>query len=158
MVNDIAHRAEAFESFSAHPYSSAVVPPSVEQAARTGKLDVVQQFLDSGGSPNARTLYQSQLLHVAARHGQLDVLTALLKAPGIDLQGIDYVSAADVLPPLDMSAFLPSRRHNRSSGGITRCHCTMRREACGGLRCTGRASAATSDALRLWWTLAPTQR
>lgn len=90
MVNDVSRRIEAFNSTSAHAYSSTTVPPKVEQAARTGKLDVVQEFLDSGGDPNARTVYQSQLLHVAARHGQSDVLAALLKAPGIQVMALDY--------------------------------------------------------------------
>lgn len=93
MVNDIGRRVGAFAGIGTLPYSSAVVPPHIEQAARTGKLDIVQQYLDSGGNANARTVYQSQLLHVAARHGQLDVLEALLKAPGIDVMALDYVSS-----------------------------------------------------------------
>jgi Ankyrin repeat len=92
MVNDIGRRVESFTGSSAQPYRSQVAPPHVEQAARTGKLNVVQQYLDAGGSVNARTVYQSQLLHVAARHGQLEILELLLAAPGIDIMALDYVS------------------------------------------------------------------
>ena len=94
MVNDVGRRVDVSAGSSTLPFSSQVAPPQVEQAARTGKLRVVQQYLEGGGSVNARTVYQSQLLHVAARHGQLEVLEMLLRAPGIDVMALDYVSCS----------------------------------------------------------------
>jgi hypothetical protein len=79
MVNDVARRVDVSAGSSSLPYTSQVAPPQVEQAARTGKLQIVQQYLEGGGSVNARTVYQSQLLHVAARHGQLGILELLLR-------------------------------------------------------------------------------
>ena len=92
MVNDVGRRVDMSAGSSTLPYSSQVAPPQVEQAARTGKLNVVQRYLEGGGNVNARTVYQSQLLHVAARHGQLGILEMLLRAPGIDVMALDYVS------------------------------------------------------------------
>jgi Ankyrin repeat len=92
MVNDVGRRVDMLAGSSTLPYSSQVAPPQVEQAARTGKLKIVQQYLEGGGNVNARTVYQSQLLHVAARHGQLGILELLLQAPGIDVMALDYVS------------------------------------------------------------------
>lgn len=154
MVNDVSRRIEAFNGTSAHAYSSAVVPPKVEQAARTGKLDVVQEFLDGGGNPNARTVYQSQLLHVAARHGQSDVLAALLKAPGIQVMALDYVGT--------LHSQLWHLLHLLLEGSTMCCqHPTTRtlcRGACGGPHCTGHASAATSGPSKPWWQLERTRR
>lgn len=92
MVNDVSRRIDAFEAGGHHPYRSSLVPPEVEHAARIGNVGPVQQYLQAGKDPNARSVYQSQLLHVAARQGQTDVLKVLVKAAGIDIMALDYVS------------------------------------------------------------------
>jgi hypothetical protein len=56
MVNDVGRRVETLAGSSTLPYRSQLAPPHVEQAARTRKLKIVQQYLEAGGSINARTV------------------------------------------------------------------------------------------------------
>jgi len=48
------------------------------------------RHLAAGGDVNARTVYQSQLLHVAARHGRPSLVRLLLAQPGIHINSLDY--------------------------------------------------------------------
>lgn len=69
---------------------SATVPNDVEYAVKSGDEAAVSQHLRSGGDVNARTIYQSQMLHVAARNGQAAIVSLLLKAPGVEINALDY--------------------------------------------------------------------
>lgn len=62
-----------------------------------GDAKVVAEYLDA--NPNQldnRTIFQSTLLHIAARNGRLQVAVELLKR-GIDVNALDYVSPATTL-------------------------------------------------------------
>lgn len=57
----------------------------------TGDLKAVQDYLDANPHQlDNRTLFQSNLLHIAARNGQTATAEELLKR-GIDLDALDYV-------------------------------------------------------------------
>ena len=56
-----------------------------------GDWAAVAQHLRAGGDVNARTVYQSQLLHVAARHGRPALVALLLAHPGVEIDSLDYV-------------------------------------------------------------------
>ena len=57
----------------------------------TGDLKAVQEYLDANPHQlDNRTLFQSNLLHIAARNGQTAIAEELLKR-GSDLDALDYV-------------------------------------------------------------------
>ncbi len=62
-----------------------------------GDAKVVAEYLNA--NPNQldnRTIFQSTLLHIAARNGRLQVAVELLNR-GIDVNALDYVNAATML-------------------------------------------------------------
>ncbi|CAL8471115.1 g10657 [Coccomyxa elongata] len=66
------------------------VDQSVADAAGTGDLKAVQDYLDANPHQlDNRTLFQSNLLHIAARNGQTAIAEELLWR-GIDLDALDY--------------------------------------------------------------------
>lgn len=70
----------------------ATVPTDIEYAIKSGDLTAVSRHLESGGDVNARTIYQSQMLHVATRHEQAAIVCLLLDHPSVDVNALDYVS------------------------------------------------------------------
>lgn len=66
------------------------VDQSVADAAGTGDMKAVQEYLDANPHQlDNRTLFQSNLLHIAARNGQTAIAEELLKR-GSDLDALDY--------------------------------------------------------------------
>lgn len=70
---------------------SATVPTDIEYAVKSGDLAAVVRHLEGGGDVNARTIYQSQMLHVAARHQQAAIVCLLLEQPAVNVNALDYV-------------------------------------------------------------------
>ena len=63
-----------------------------------GEAERVAEYLDA--NPNQldnRTIFQSTLLHIAARNGRLQVALELLHR-GIDVNALDYVSQKSLSP------------------------------------------------------------
>ncbi len=77
------------------------LPSSVLSAACFGDVSAVSEFLESGlGGVNDRSVFQSTLLHVAARAGRADVVRLLLDR-GADINALDYVSVDCDMNPIE---------------------------------------------------------
>ena len=87
-MNNIAARYDMQPAVPA--FQNGAISSNVEHAVRAGDTTAVQHWLEAGGDVNGRTVYQSQLIHVAARYSQTNVLRVLLSAPGIDVNALDY--------------------------------------------------------------------
>eukprot|EP00873_Tetraselmis_striata_P037298 jgi/Tetstr1/457562/TSEL_044131.t2 len=69
--------------------AATFLPEGVTRAAAAGDMAEVRSYLTDGGDVNLRSLFQSQLLHIAAREGQHDVVRLLLDS-GADVNALDY--------------------------------------------------------------------
>lgn len=68
--------------------------------AAAGDVQAVQEYLD--GNPHQlenRTVFQSNLLHIAARNGHPALVRELLQR-GIDMNALDFVSTAHAHQPV----------------------------------------------------------
>ena len=85
-----------------------------------------------------RTIFQSTLLHIAARNGQLQVAQELLNR-GIDVNALDYVSLSS---PQSSSASLLEKRALPSCRCLTS-PCSHRQLLQRGLHCRALTSSAS---------------
>ena len=71
--------------------SPTALSPGIWAAAEAGDTAAVLALLDSEGYAcvDARSTYQSTLLHCAARHGHVELAAALL-ARGADVNALDF--------------------------------------------------------------------
>ena len=75
--------------------------PKVFATAATGDLKAVQAYMDANPHHlNCRSIFQSTLLHVAARNGHLAIVKDLLQR-GITIDAPDHVN-----PPLTLRSAL----------------------------------------------------
>ncbi|CAG9467365.1 unnamed protein product [Pedinophyceae sp. YPF-701] len=69
--------------------STSVLGHEIISAAEAGDTAAVLAAIDAGLDVNARSAFQTTLLHTAARYGHADLLSALLRR-GADITALDY--------------------------------------------------------------------
>lgn len=93
MSQDIATAAGMFTPLFYFLPTAALSSECCLLLAATGDLQAVQEYLD--GNPHQlenRTVFQSNLLHIAARNGHPALVRDLLQR-GIDMDALDFVSS-----------------------------------------------------------------
>lgn len=68
----------------------ASLPTDIEHACKIGDLAAVLRHLERGGNVNARSICQSQMLHLAVRYQQAAIVHLLLRVPAVDVNALDY--------------------------------------------------------------------
>jgi ankyrin repeat protein len=89
--------------------SNMVLPQILVEAAEAGDVSSIENYLSKGGDVNARSRFQSTMLHLASRAGQPSVVSLLLSC-GADVNAIDYVRPC----LLALSLFLRTNKLLRS--------------------------------------------
>lgn len=79
--------------------ATMVLGTDAARAAERGDVEMVKQVLDRGTHVDARSVFQTCLVHIAARQGHADMLEMLI-ARGANVNALDYVPGCVVLHKL----------------------------------------------------------